>query len=218
MNKVKFAVIAGLSVSLLCVVIFSSLFISAFDRTFYEEQFQKNGAYERFGSRAMDAADNLMGYLKGENELSDFFNKKEKTHMADVKRLFDAAYLVLWVAAVCAFALLILASRLWQGSFLKFLLLSMIATMGLAVFLSTIGFLITSDFGPFWTGFHEVLFSNDLWIMDAATDNIILLFPESFFRNMVLTIMIRSLAVTTILAGLALALFLLPKYYPGREE
>ena len=44
------------------------------------------------------------------------------------------------------------------------------------------------DFNAAFTVFHEVFFTNDLWIFDPAEDYMIRMLPEGFFYDMVLRI------------------------------
>ena len=52
----------------------------------------------------------------------------------------------------------------------------------MAVFLA-IAFAV--DFTRCFTIFHEIFFTNDLWIFDPATDYMIRMLPEGFFADMV---------------------------------
>ena len=54
--------------------------------------------------------------------------------------------------------------------------------LGVAVFLA-IAFAV--DFTRCFTIFHEIFFTNDLWIFDPATDYMIRMLPEGFFADMV---------------------------------
>ena len=57
----------------------------------------------------------------------------------------------------------------------------------LAVF-AAIAIYAAVDFTSFWTSFHHVFFTNDLWLLDPATDNLILMVPEQFFFDLVFRI------------------------------
>ena len=41
-----------------------------------------------------------------------------------------------------------------------------------------------SSFDSLFTAFHHLAFTNDLWLMDARTDMLIRLMPETFFRSL----------------------------------
>ena len=48
--------------------------------------------------------------------------------------------------------------------------------------------LFASDFTKYFTIFHEIFFTNDLWLFDPATDYMIRMLPEGFFYDMVMRI------------------------------
>ena len=57
-----------------------------------------------------------------------------------------------------------------------------------------LGIWILADFNGFWTTFHQVFFSNDLWLLNPYTDLMINLFPEAFFNHLVVRIILWFLA------------------------
>jgi len=65
------------------------------------------------------------------------------------------------------------------------------------VFLGILAFLglaFTMDFTKCFTIFHEIFFTNDLWLFDARYDYMIRMLPEGFFADMVLRILLFFLA------------------------
>ena len=44
-------------------------------------------------------------------------------------------------------------------------------------------FLISRNFSSAFQKFHELLFTNDLWLLDPDTDLLILIVPEEFFMD-----------------------------------
>ena len=46
----------------------------------------------------------------------------------------------------------------------------------------------TVDFNAFFTQFHVISFANDFWLLDPATDYLIMLFPGEFWRDAVVII------------------------------
>jgi integral membrane protein (TIGR01906 family) len=133
----------------------------------------------------------IVQYLKGaradlrieaeiDGETAEVFNARERTHMEDVKRLFDVSRAVrlycLVGAAVCLAAAIALAGRrlpvFKAGAFAA--LLWLLALGGFALYAA-------ADFTRAFTLFHEALFSNDLWLLDPRTDRMIRMMPEAFF-------------------------------------
>lgn len=64
------------------------------------------------------------------------------------------------------------------------------------------GMLIGLNWERFFTGFHELVFSNDYWLFDPATDPVILALPDAFFFDC-------AAAIVLILLACCAALFLL---------
>ena len=137
------------------------------------------------------ATDTLLDYLKDKRDdlfvqaniggqEREVFNERETLHMVDVKNLY------LWAMRI-GNGLLILAVLfyLWAffsgqdkravlGGYLQgnFILLGIIAVLGIYAAI---------DFNSFWTGFHHIFFTNDLWLLDPRTDILIQMVPEQFF-------------------------------------
>ncbi len=114
------------------------------------------------------------------------FNQQEVTHMRDVKALVQLmfrlnevalAYVMLYVAAV------ILWAREKPLRSLAFESLMGIG-VGIAVLVG-VGVFALTGFDAFWTKFHEIAFSNDLWLLDPDTDRLIQMFPEPFWQQAV---------------------------------
>jgi integral membrane protein (TIGR01906 family) len=51
-----------------------------------------------------------------------------------------------------------------------------------------LGVLALIDFNWLFTQFHLLSFTNDLWLLDPATDYLIMLFPEGFWSDAVIVI------------------------------
>lgn len=172
------------------------------DYRFYEKEYVKYNVTESLGmelSDVMTVTDYMMDYLIGrKDELSietdvdgkrqDFFNEQDRLHMADVRRLFLGG-LKLRTALLLAAILLIgiLAAR---KADLKYLLPRAYG-IAAAVFAAALVFLGISFFVNFtkcFTIFHEIFFTNDLWIFDESTDYMIRMLPEGFFSDMVIRI------------------------------
>jgi integral membrane protein (TIGR01906 family) len=55
-------------------------------------------------------------------------------------------------------------------------------TLGLIGIAAALG---ASGFDASWTRFHELLFSNDFWLLNPRTDHLIQMFPPAFWQNIV---------------------------------
>ncbi len=131
-------------------------------------------------------ADMITRYLKGGNDAfqhvftvdgTEFaaFNQKEQQHMADVQDLFRLCRFVAWLGwGVVIFGGLSARRRLAWRTFRRTLLVILgIVTAGIV--------LACIDFDSLFVLFHQVAFTNDLWLLDPRTDLLIRLMPIEFF-------------------------------------
>jgi len=140
------------------------------------------------------------------------FNDREIRHMQDCAELFarldDVHMVCLWITfALEAIACMIYVlddkikegtPGLWKPCW--------IAAGAIFVPLAIFGIWAAIDFSSAFTFFHKMLFTNDLWLLNPATDLLIRICPQSMFMSMGLRIAIRS---GLILLGLPLVLTLL---------
>ena len=172
------------------------------DYRFYEREYAKYNVTESLDMEmedVMDVTEKMMDYLIGKRpELSvitdvdgqtqDFFNEQDRLHMADVKNLFLGGLTLRWVllaAAAVLIALLVLLKGDWRR------IIPRAYFIALGIFLAAtvlLGGLFASDFTKYFTIFHEIFFTNDLWLFDPATDYMIRMLPEGFFYDMVMRI------------------------------
>lgn len=141
----------------------------------------------------------------------DFFNDKERSHMEDVGKLFvlnrnvqmGAMALVLLIYAFGKYALK------QRRLFIDGLILSGVVML---VFIAILGIAATQDFTGVFIKFHELFFSNELWLLDPATDRMIVLLEEGFFSAMALRIGVYTVLISGF--GMAMGIVLqrnLPK-------
>lgn len=171
---------------------------------FYEKEYEKYKVTESLGMKLSDVmavTDYMMDYLIGrEEELSvetdvdgqrqDFFNEQDRLHMADVKNLFLGGLKVRTALFLAAVLLIVLLARM-RADMGK--VLPAAYGIAMAVFAAALVFLgiaFTVDFTRCFTIFHEMFFTNDLWLFDESTDYMIRMLPERFFSDMVIRIVL----------------------------
>ncbi len=59
-----------------------------------------------------------------------------------------------------------------------------------------------ADFSTFWVSFHELFFTNDLWLLDPAKSVLINMVPAQFFYDLVM----RIVGLVGVFLGVSLAL------------
>ncbi len=129
-----------------------------------------------FGEMAVELTDYLSGKAPA---LSDTFTQRERDHMTDVLALFQGAKRL---ATGCfAFSLLFLAASFCLGGgkcLADGLLIGFGLFLGVVLF---IGAWALIDFSGWFTAMHEMVFTNDLWLLDPAESLLIRMLPLEFF-------------------------------------
>ena len=137
------------------------------------------------------------------------FNARETRHMEDVKRLITA---VDWLqeAAVVYVLAYVVSFFIWarDGNVRQLatqslvgLGLGVVVVGGLAIFAAT-------GFDAAFTRFHEVLFRNNDWQLNPATDHLIQMFPEGFWRDMTIALGVMC-ALEALLVGSVAGIYLM---------
>lgn len=153
----------------------------------------------------LEAYDDVMDYCLGLRR--DFaagvlpFSPSGADHFADVRWLF-VLNMVLLVLCV----LLLLGLWLWRkkAGFTCYRFRGrgpgFWGACGLGTAFLLVGLLAATNFNRAFTVFHHIFFpGKDNWLFNPATDPIILLLPEVFFRNCALLILVTALVLCLLL-------------------
>jgi integral membrane protein (TIGR01906 family) len=136
------------------------------------------------------------------------FNPRETAHLKDVKsRLklqnavqeFSVLYVITYIAVV------VLWSR--ELSVRRLAVHTMVGAGLTLALLAVAGGLGASGFDAAWRRFHELIFSNDFWLLNPRTDRLIQIFPPEFWQNIVFLIGLLAAAqaaLVLLVAGLYL--------------
>lgn len=198
---------ASKPVSLCCTVVLALLVLSfsisvpILFRPFYYVQIHALNLPERTGWSAetiREAYDQVLDFCVlgkpfGTGQLA--WSESGRSHFADVRGLFLLDFAVMAVTALSAVLLLILYKR-GKCSFYRFGGHSPGFWAGVlaAALVLLVGGLAALDFNRAFTIFHAIFFpGKDNWLFDPATDQIILVMPETFFRNCTILIGIMLL-------------------------
>ncbi|SHK10669.1 TIGR01906 family membrane protein [Paramaledivibacter caminithermalis] len=167
----------------------------AFNKDFYIKEFKKYNTVDvtKIGEEDLsNITDILIAYIKGEEndldikavingEVTEVFGQREKDHMIDVRDLFNKAYIIrsisFWFALI-AIIIIIIVSKKSRVDIYQGLLWAGIVPIILMLILYT---LVKIDFYKYFTYFHKLLFTNDLWLLDPKTDVLIQMLPLEFF-------------------------------------
>ncbi|HWC29813.1 MAG TPA: TIGR01906 family membrane protein [Dehalococcoidia bacterium] len=149
-------------------------------------------------------ADTLAIEVTEDGRETSLFNARETLHMKDVKNRF------FWVSRANEFSLLyvltfIVAMVLWSREVSQRTLAVLVASgcvLCLAL-LGGVGAVGLAGFSSAWEDFHRLMFSNDFWLLNPATDHLIQIFPPDFWERIVFLVglMIVAEAAFLILAA-----------------
>lgn len=191
---------------LMLFMILFSVFTVVNTDSFYTKQYVKNNTEKYTGMSVEDldkATVMLLDYLNDKRDdldmqakefgvMSETFDEREKTHMVDVKNLYRfAARSMYTLMILSATGLGIMFFRDKDG-FLSGIMDGAKFALAFATILSmAFGMMFIFDFNSFWTLFHHVVFTNDLWLLDPKVSTMINMFPLNFFLAMCTSILIR---------------------------
>ncbi len=205
---------------LIIACLLGSVFARALDSDFYVQQYEKNNTMQATGMSIEDlqrASDALLDYMMDETDTIEVtalvngherlvFDERETMHMVDVKVLFLNALTAFYACAIVS--IIIIAAMLIVDRLNGLLLLSKAFGRMLIIFvciITILGVFFYFNFNVFWTLFHMVLFTNDLWILDASISIMINMFPLNFFFDMCVSILVTFASSLAIIFALLFA-------------
>lgn len=183
-----------------------------FNESFYDTQYQKLNTAQNMAMShddLMKSTHVLLDYIKDERddidvmvsvdgELVSMFNQREIDHMVDVKNLFLTVDTLKWVSVIGLGVLLL--TGIYKTTYYEAMKKAIVIYL---IVFGTIGFYALIDFSNFWILFHKLLFTNDLWLLNPATDRMINLFPEIFFNRLVMRVILGFVIVFGSLFGVS---------------
>lgn len=203
--KKTFVIITVIAISLTSLVF--SIEMNAYNKSYYIGKYRENNISNVTGKSMEELGtitDDLILYLKGGSNdlLEPHFNRREVMHMEDVKGLFDLARTIKYLGMVSIILavfyfiknkkLLKLTNTIFYGLFVNHTLLAIISILAY------------NNFNKYFTYFHLIFFSNDLWLLNPETDLMIQMLPENFFSGMALNILITFLVFLSLLQVVSL--------------
>lgn len=194
---------------IVCAIVFSVHF-TALDSNFYTSRYEATGMAESLNVSSKDLNNSievLLDYIKGSREDMDLeitrngieqeaFNTREKTHMVDVRNLYQNAIKAGILSFIGLIVILFGFSLRARKQMISYLTKGFLQAIGCFVILLVfIGGWALYDFTAFWNWFHTIFFSNDLWLLNPATDFMICMLPESIFSSLVMNIVLMVLFI-----------------------
>ena len=180
---------------MLVVLITSAEAVVYFQEDYFEKEYQKYGVLGQVHMEMNDllyVTDEMLEYLRNEREdlvvkatvdgkVREFFNEKEKRHMADVQELFVGAQRLRLAGVGLAVVLSAVLLLKRQGR-----LLFQTMQWGIGLFVAAGGvlaLLLSMNFKRYFIWFHLLFFDNEDWLLNPKTDRLINIVPEGFFRD-----------------------------------
>jgi len=136
-------------------------------------------------------ASELAAYVTGEADaLPELLNEDEQQHMRDVRTVVASMANMSRMYLTLAAALAVVTA--WTGAKLKKRnlprLIGALAAVGLImlIVMNLVNEITAGGFAQMFTAVHEVLFDNDLWLMNPDTDILIRMMPQTLFEQALL--------------------------------
>ncbi|WP_202708595.1 TIGR01906 family membrane protein [Sporosalibacterium faouarense] len=200
MNILKAILVIFLPIAILLTVVQ----YYAFNKDFYLKEYSKYEVSESTGISNEDLGEitnRLLDYLKQNEEdlnirvlingsMEEVFGEREKLHMVDVKELFIKGY-ILKNTSIIMSIVSILGIIIFSNNKRKDIFQVIYWASGIPLILMlTLFILIKTDFYKYFTYFHKIFFTNDLWLLNPKTDILIQLVPLGFFTDISIKILI----------------------------
>jgi len=182
----------------------------SFDQGFYQRFYTQNNTAQDIGISEEDlwkATTELLDYTRGKiddldvmvtvaNQSVPMFNQREVDHMVDVVELYSRAIFIRNLLVILFLLVIIVDIIVNKKAMIKKQwMAAQKATVLLLIVITGISAIAYFDFYSFWTVFHQILFSNDLWLLNPATDRLIMMVPLPFFIALVTRVIIRSITL-----------------------
>ena len=145
-------------------------------------------------------------YFFNEKELLDIdiFSNKEILHMKDVKSVMNFIFDISKILSIVFCILTFVLHSYFRVYIYKLIFYSLSLFLSILVFLGT-SFLLF--FQELFIIFHQIAFNNDLWILNPNEDYLLMMYPEDFFRDVAILILVTSFILNVIVYILFRSLF-----------
>lgn len=196
--KYLLAIIASLL--FMVAALFTCLQAGINDRDYFEQKYEALDVGYDIGMSNADVTAALMrliDYMEGrvpdiaikvtvDGRQVDMFNQRETAHMADVKNLYQAWRTIRNIALIFSInIILVLVKLLGKEAFYILAKGFLLAFAGFIIIAGLLAIWVLADFNSFWTSFHLLFFTNDLWLLDPATSRMINICPLQLFYDIV---------------------------------
>lgn len=219
MRTLNIALVVVLVVSVSIIALVMGIEENTYDLDYYMESYEDNEVYQVTGKTPEElevVSKDIITYLKGSDDsaLDRHFNEREIHHMDDVLQLYELSRILKLVSALLALGVIFwFLSKEMAGFMGKWMTIGLFANHLLLIIMAV---LVMTDFTRYFTVFHEIFFTNDLWILNPRTDLLIQMLPEPFFVNIAGKIGISFIKYLSIAQLIGYIFYKKGKYTIGR--
>ncbi len=189
----------GIVFSMISLIFFSyvMLFQLGEDQTFLVRQIESNQLEQVVGldkAEIVKAYEQIFDFSTGDRDTlanpddSFSYSEKEIAHMKDVQGLFLLLERIAWSGFCVGIVILFFAltrrvsgATIWISSLISLLVVGVFAL------------LMMNEFQAAFIRFHELLFTNDMWMLDPSRDFLLQIMPEPFFIEAAKVLFLRIL-------------------------
>ena len=142
-----------------------------------------------------DDSEFIQIYFSVNGKQDAFFQNVEVIHLRDVKTLLGVIYRLSEISLAIVLTYIATTVFIRSEHTITDLAREVTFSIGIgAIVLLGIAVYVFLDFDSAWTQFHELVFSNDFWLLDPARDRLIQMYPERFWET-------ATLVCTVLIAG-----------------
>tara|TARA_X000001036_G_scaffold433284_1_gene470642 strand:- start:519 stop:1166 length:648 start_codon:yes stop_codon:yes gene_type:complete len=140
----------------------------------------------------------IKDYFFSDEEFLDIeiFNDKEIHHMKDVKEIINNLFLF---GKISSLVLALITYFIIYNYKLHFYLIFKYSSIIFIILILLFSLLSLISFNQIFILFHEIAFRNDLWLLNINEDYLLMMFPESFFRDSAIFLLLSSLFVNFVM-------------------
>lgn len=184
--------------SLFISSILGIIFYNCFNTDFYKNFYSKENLAPNINTsndELINNTSNLLDYLNSKAELNtSWFTEKDILHMKDVRTLYNVSFYTMIFFIVLFIITTILIIILSKHKTMFYITRTFNKTLlAFIILIIVLAGIISYNFNSFWIKFHQLLFSNDLWLLSPDESNLIKMVPEEFFISLITTIILHIL-------------------------
>lgn len=184
--------------SLFISAILGIIFYNCFNLDFYKNFYLRENLAPSINTtddELINNTTNLLEYLTNKAELNTtWFSEKDILHMKDVRTLYNVSFNLMIFFIIIFILSTILIALVYKNYTMFYITKTFNKTLlAFIILIIVLAGIISYNFNSFWIKFHQLLFSNDLWLLSPDESNLIKMLPEKFFISLITTIILHIL-------------------------